>query len=132
MNGKALSQVGLGLFGIWVLVQALFATLRVLVNLQAFANGPRPAIAVAMVIPVVLLFALSYVLVLQNATVAKRLFPDLGDSIEHAVPELPRILVGLLGVFLFCTAIPPLLQVLPGSQLSSAGTAILQRRALAG
>jgi hypothetical protein len=132
MNSRALSQVGIGLVGIWVLVQALFASLRVMVNLQAFASGPRPALAFAMVIPVVLLFGLSYVLLLHNATVAKRLFPSLEDPAEPATPDLPRTLVGLLGVFLLCTAIPPVVQLIPGSQFSSAGTAALQLRALIG
>jgi hypothetical protein len=131
MNGRAVSQVGLGLFGVWVLVQALFASIRVLGSLQTFPSGPRPAIAVAMVIPVVLLFVLSYVLVLHNATVAQRLFPNLGDSAEPGTPDLPRILVGLLGVFLFCTAIPPVLQMIP-RQMFNTETLILERGALAG
>jgi hypothetical protein len=131
MNSRAVSQVGLGLFGVWVLVQALFACIRVLASLQGFVNWPRPGIAVAMVIPVVLLFALSYVLLLHNATVAQRLFPNLEDSAEPATPDLPRTLVGLLGVFLFCTAIPPLLQMIP-RQVFNTETLVLERGALAG
>ncbi len=134
MNGRAVSQVGLGLLGIWVLVQALIASFRVLGNLQALESSPHPAMAAATIIPVALLFALSYVLVAHNAGVSQRMFPKLGDA-NLAASGLARILVGLLGVFLFCTALPPLLQVLPSLRASepfSPAAIILQRRALAG
>ena len=135
MNGKALSQVGLGLLGVWVLVQALIASFRVLSNLQALASSPQPALAAATIIPVAMLFLVSYVLVVHNAAAAKRMFPNLPDGTDHARSGQAPILVGLLGVFLFCMAIPQLLQLLPSLRPSdplAAGTIALQRRALAG
>jgi hypothetical protein len=102
MNSRQLAQVGLGLIGVWALLIALqgFMTLAVVAGASL---GPM---LLSIAVPVALLLALSYVLVFHNGQLVAAIAPDVRATSEHATPDLPRILVVLLGVLLLVQAIP--------------------------
>jgi hypothetical protein len=102
VNSRQLAQVGLGLIGVWALLIALqgFMTLAVVAGASL---GPM---LLSIAAPVALLLGLSYVLVFHNGQLVAAIAPDDAAAREHGAPDLPRILVVLLGVLLLVQAIP--------------------------
>jgi hypothetical protein len=102
VNGRQLAQVGLGLIGVWALLDALngFMTFAAI-----FGRESTGAVLISIGLPVALLLGLSYLLVFHNSQLAAVISPDAGATIEGS-PELARILIVLLGVSLLVAAIP--------------------------
>ena len=102
MNSRQLAQVGLGIIGVLALVDALngFMTFAAI-----FGQESTRAVLISIGLPVALLLGLSYVLVFHNAQLAAAISPDAGATIDGS-PDLDRILIVLLGVFLLVQAIP--------------------------
>ena len=103
MNSRQLAQVGLGLIGVWAILDALWVFSWIASMGDA---GPRGAGLLVVAVPLALLLGLSYVLVFHNAQLAATIAPDAGAASEHGTPDLARILVALLGVLLLVQAIP--------------------------
>lgn len=106
MNNRQLAQVGLGLIGVWALLDALsiFSTIAF-----AGAAGPHGSDLLVVAIPLALLLGLSYVLVFRGAQLAATIAPvapDAGAAREHGAVDISRTLVVLLGVMLFVQAAP--------------------------
>jgi hypothetical protein len=103
MNSRQLAQVGLGLIGVWALLDAL----RVFSGIAFMGDaGPRGAAVLVVAVPLALLLGLSYVLVFRSAQLAATIAPDVGATNEHGTQDLARILVALLGVLLLVQAAP--------------------------
>lgn len=104
MNSRQLARVGLGLIGVWALVDVLngFMTFAAVVG----SGEPPGPVLLYLGVPVALLLGLSYVLVFHNAQLAATIAPDADAASEHGTPDLARILVALLGVMLLVQAIP--------------------------
>ena len=112
MNCRTLSRVGLGLLGVWALLQATLGFLSIAsVLVTTEKPGEVRSMLLAMGLPIAALLGLSYVLMFHNGAVANVLFPDLPTSAEPDAAGRPRLLVGLLGVFLLGIAIPDLVRV---------------------
>jgi hypothetical protein len=110
MNSRQLAQVGLGLIGVWALLDAL----RGFVTIAAIAGGSFRPLLLSIAVPVALLLGLSYVLVFHNAQLAATIAPDVRATSEHGTPDLARVLVALLGVLLLVQAIPGAISALLG------------------
>jgi hypothetical protein len=112
MNAQGIGQLGIGLLGVWAFIQALLVFPRVAAT-ATFLSAQHGAYAalIAMALPFVLLLGLSYVLVFHAAGVARRVLSPL--ELEQAGPpaDLGRVLVGLVGVFIFTGSLPSLVQV---------------------
>jgi hypothetical protein len=102
VNSRQLAQVGLGIIGVLALLDALngFMTFAAI-----FGRQSTGAVLISIGLPVALLLGLSYVLVFHNAQLAAAIAPDAGAAIDGS-PDLARILIVLLGVFLLVQAIP--------------------------
>ena len=102
MNSRQLAQVGLGLIGVWALLDALngFMTFAAI-----FGQESTGAVLISIGLPVALLLGLSYLLVFHNSQLATAISPDAGATIDGS-PDLARTLVVLLGVMLVVEAIP--------------------------
>ena len=108
MNSRQLARLGLGLIGVWALLDALTLFTQIASNLESLGSEFLFVAAV----PVVLLLGLSYVLVFHSAGLAATIAPDAGAASEHGTPDLARILVALLGVLLLVQAIPRTLNLI--------------------
>jgi hypothetical protein len=108
VNSRQLARVGLGLIGVLALVDALngFMTFAAI-----FGRESTGAVLISIGLPVLLLLGLSYVLVFHNAQLAAAISPDAGATIDGS-PDLARVLIVLLGVFLLVQAIPGTLNTL--------------------
>ena len=104
MNNRQLSQVGLGLLGVWALLSAVSAFIQI----AAIVGTSTARLAAAEVIPVGLMLALSYLLIFHNAKVATAIFPDVEGAVDHAPPDISRTLVALTGVMLLVQVMPAL------------------------
>jgi hypothetical protein len=109
MNPRTMSQLGLGLLGIWALIEALalFPQLAPLASMVNNTAGSR-TLAFGIVIPVALLFGLSYLLVFHSDVVSRRLFPGFDSSPSDSSVLQTRIALGLLGMLVLALAIPHL------------------------
>jgi hypothetical protein len=108
VNSRQLAQVGLGLIGVWALVDALSIFLRIV---SIGAAGPRGRDILVVAVPLALLLGFSYLLVFRSAQLAATIAPDVAVMNEHGAQDLAPILVALLGVFLLAQAIPATLNV---------------------
>ena len=110
MNSRQLARLGLGLIGVWALLDALTLFTQIASNLESLGSEFLFVAAV----PVVLLLGLSYVLVFHSAGLAATIAPDAdeGAASDHGTPDLARILVALLGVMLLVQAIPRTLNLI--------------------
>jgi hypothetical protein len=103
MNSRQLAQVGLGLIGVWALLDAL----RVFSGIASMGDeGPRGAGLLVVGVTLALFLGLSYVLVFRSAQLAATIAPDVGATNEHGPQDLARILIALLGVLLLAQAAP--------------------------
>ena len=120
MSAQALSQLGVGLLGVWAFVQGLlvFPTLSSLAATMSGDRGPSAAIF-SIILPFVLLLGLSYLLVFHSAAVARRVFPSFETGPAGRALDLQPILVGLAGVFIVVAALPGLVRVVPGFRLAT-------------
>jgi hypothetical protein len=105
VNSRQLAQVGLGLIGVWALLDALNGFMTV----AAFVRGEGGPAMLSVAVPVLLLLGLSYVLVFHNSRLAATIAPEGDATVEHGTPDLARVLVALLGVMLLVQAIPRVL-----------------------
>lgn len=103
MTSRQLAQVGLGLIGVWTLLDVLvaFTGLGYLA-----ADGSIGSFAIMEILPFALMLGLSYILVFHNAKLAAAIAPDVDAAPEPGSTDLARILVALLGVMLFARAVP--------------------------
>lgn len=138
MNGRMLARLGLGLLGVLALAQVLFGIVNLVTALAAFSDSAgrsRPALLL-IGLPIAVLLGLSYVLMFHNASVAEVIFPDLDGAAGAGGPDLPRVLVGLLGVLVLAMALPQLvraaLTVVPGDPYLSREMVRSRVRDLAG
>lgn len=104
VNSRQLAQVGLGLIGVLALVYALNG-LSTMAAMAVASQEPAFAFVVA-ALPLAALAALSYVLVFHNVQIAAAIAPHTKATSESGTPDVGRILVVLLGVFLLVEAIP--------------------------
>jgi hypothetical protein len=110
MNNRSLSELGLGLLGVWALLQALVGFMNIAASIVIFPNPEAlRSVLLAEAAPVALLLAVGYVLVFHNAAVATAIFPDFGSKRDHN-PDLTRVLTGIVGVLLLGVAIPGLIR----------------------
>lgn len=103
MNSRQLAHVGLGLIGVWALVDALIVFLGIA---STGDGGPRGSDVLVVAVPLALLVGLSYVLVFANTQLAAAIAPDYRETSSRGAPDLAPILVALLGVLLLVQAIP--------------------------
>ena len=131
MTNRQLAQVGLGLIGVWALVDALkiFSTIALM-----GAAGPRITEMFVLAIPMALLLAFSYVLVFRSGQLVSAIAPDAQDATEHSPPDTPRVLVVLLGVWLLTQALPlmsnVILAFLAAGEYPSTGQTVMLRGSL--
>ena len=110
MNSRQLAQVGLGLIGVWVLLNALNGFMM----FAAVFGASRGPMLFAIAVPVALMLGLSYVLVFHGSQLAAAIAPDVSAANQHGAPDLDRVLVVLLGVMLLVQAIPGTLSTVLG------------------
>jgi hypothetical protein len=108
MNNRQLAQVGLGLLGVWALLNAVSAFIQI----AALVGVSFPRLAVAEVVPVGLMLGLSYILIFHNAKVASAILPDVGGASEHVPSDLARTLIALTGVLLLAEALPTVINTM--------------------
>lgn len=126
MNGRAITQLGLVLLGMWVLTQSIWAFLF---GLTTGSSEPRS------LIPAVVLLGLSYGFVFHSKAIATRFLPEVVGASEVASPDAGRVAVGLLGLFLLGVTIPRLFEFSASilrPELLQQDMAVLQRFSLAG
>lgn len=102
MNYRQLAQVGLGLLGVWALLDAA----ALFVQIAGVVGGSLAPLVLAEIIPVVLLLGFSYLLIFHNAKVAAAIFPEAAGASDPAPSDLARVLVALTGVLLLVRAAP--------------------------
>jgi hypothetical protein len=109
MNPRTLSQLGLGLLGIWALIEALalFPQVAPLASMVTNTGGAQ-ALVFGIILPVALLFGLSYLLVFHSEVVSRRVFREFDPSPSDPSVLQARVAVGLLGVLILALAIPHL------------------------
>jgi hypothetical protein len=114
MNSRILGQIGLGLLGVWALVQVLFGVVVLVGAITTFqeASGSSRSGLLMIGLPVAALLGLSYVLLFHSASVAHLLFPDVDAAADAARADLPPVLVGLLGVLFVGMATPSVIRAL--------------------
>ena len=132
MNPRTLSQLGLGLLGVWALIEALelFPQVAPLASLVTNNAGSR-ALAFGIIIPIVFLFGLSYLLVFHSEVVSRRLFPSFDLSSSDTSGLQARIAVGLLGVLVLALAIPHLVGYLIALWARQVDTSLTVRELIA-
>ncbi len=123
MNGQAIGRLGVGLLGVWAFIEALLVFPRVATAapFQYAVHGAWAAF-IAMLLPFVLLLALSYVLVFHADAVARRVLAPLELEPAAAPPELGPVAVGLVGLFFVLMSLPGILQAMmvrEGSQIAA-------------
>ena len=108
MTNRQLAQVGLGLIGVWALLDAL----RVFSGIVSMGDaGPRGSAILVVAVPLLLLLGLSYVLVFRSSSLAAAIAPDGHATSAHSAADIPRTLVVLLGVMLLAQAVPRLINI---------------------
>jgi hypothetical protein len=132
VNGKAVMQLGLGLMGLWLLVQSVWAFAF---GLGSGSFDPSSFGALTRMIPAFALLGFSYALVFHGDAIATRFFPQVLEAPEIASPGAGRVAVGVLGLLLLGAAIPRLADFAPSvlrPELLQHDVVVLQRFSLAG
>ena len=112
MNGRQLAQLGLGLIGVWALLDAvnIFAAFA-----EALAPGSGTPAGTALLVvgvPGLLVLGLSYVLVFHSTGFAKVIAPG-GEAIgDRTDSRLPRLLTALLGMMIVLQALPRVINLI--------------------
>ena len=132
-----LAALGLGLLGLYALVEALVGAMNVAATLVLSQNVMiLRGVLLSEFVPAALLLAIGYVLVFHNTAVAAAMFPGMDVSSEPDAGSLPRVLVGLTGMLLLGMAIPGLIRAAfaysMGRNFQSATSLALQLRGLIG
>lgn len=103
MTSRQLAQVGLGLIGVWALLDAL----RIFAGVASMGDAaPQGRYILVVAMPLALLLGFSYVLVFRSGQLVSTIAPDAQSAAKHDSHDLPRILVMLLGVWLLVQATP--------------------------
>ncbi len=107
MTNRQLAQVGLGLIGVWALLDAL----RLFSGIVAMgADGPRGSAILVIAVPLLLLLGLSYILVFRSSSLATTIAPAHSTG-EQGTANVSRTLVVLLGVMLLAQSVPALINI---------------------
>jgi hypothetical protein len=108
VTSRQLAQVGLGLIGVWALLDAL----RMFAGIAfAGSDGPRGIDMLVVAVPLALLVGLSYVLVFRSSSLAAAIAPEGHTNSEHSAANISRTLVMLLGVMLLAQSVPTLINI---------------------
>jgi hypothetical protein len=108
VTNRQLAQVGLGLIGVWALLDAL----RVFSGIVSMgADGPRGSAILVVAAPLLLLLGLSYVLVFRSSSLASAIAPEGQATNAHSAADISRTLVVLLGVMLLAQSVPRLINI---------------------
>ena len=115
MRSQALEELGLGLLGVYVLVQALLlvSVLSPVVSVWVETRQIGTAL-IAVGLPFCLLLAMGCLLVMQPGAVARGLlgWSDTNDR-THLSGDISLLLVAMVGVLVFTGAVPGLLRWIP-------------------
>jgi hypothetical protein len=110
MNAQGIGQLGIGLLGVWAFIVALGYFRYASFGVFSFEQpGGYTAFFLAWVLPFVVLLVLSYLLVVHAAAIARRLLLPLEQEPAGPPADVSRVVVGLVGVFVFLGSLPGLL-----------------------
>ena len=107
MESLAFARLGLGLLGVLAAVQGVVAFPRLASTgtLVVREHGMSVGI-VAVILPFLFVWILSYYLVFHNLTLARLLSPPNQASVRAEAPLLLQVLVGLAGMLILAYSLP--------------------------
>ena len=130
MNSKHFAQLGIGLLGVWALIGAVNGFTNILLTAASVQEVDRTLLYAAG-LPVVALFALSYVLFFHSGQLAAMIAPDASPASAPS-EDLSTILVVLTGVLLLVEGAPGAISLLFSTMaargLGGDAQAVLMRR----
>jgi len=113
MDAFVLARLGLGLLGVLAAVQGLTAFPRLAgITAQVTAQYGSSAAIVAVLLPFLLIWLVSYWLVFRNVSLARVLAARTEAASEAEAPAVLSVLVGLAGVLIVAYALPNLITYL--------------------
>ncbi len=108
MTNRQLAQVGLGLIGVWALIDVL----KLFAGIASMADAvPRGSAILVVAVPLFHLLGASYVLVFRSSSLTAAIAPEGHAATQHGATDFSRTLVVLIGVLLLVQSLPILINI---------------------